>query len=690
MNMSSKKLFGSSFPVALSIVVILGLMFSPYVDISLNERGNHITEASSSDNISGYAWSETIGWVSFNCTDPGSSCAPSNHGVTVNSLTGNLSGYAWSEHVGWISFDTAGTLGCPAGTCQAKITNGVLSGWARALATSAPSTGAVTKVINSNVTVPPGITSVTVKTWGAGGGGGRGGTSAAGGAGGGGGFAQADIAVTSGDILSVIVGGGGGGGGIPLNSANSAAGGGGGYSSVSRLGTVLVQAGGGGGGTGGTQTIVGAPGGAGGGASGQSGTNGTQGRGGGGGTASAGGAGGALGGAGGDGFSGTANNGGVGGVGIINGAGGGGSSIGGVSGTSTRMGAGGGAGGFGGGGGEASVTSGFSAGAGGGGSGLTTGTSATLTTGSGATPANISDIDYASSAGLGGAGGAGGVVGGNGASGNSGRVVISYAPTVVIPTGWDGWISLNCSNTGTCGTSSYGVTLSGSSFQGYAWGGDVVGWLQFNPSFGGVTLGSVTAPSLSFSYTPPGNATYNTAKTLEWTVSGASLCLASGGWSGTKTSTDGTYSQSTGPLTVSTGYTLECANALASTSASVSVTVTQPADFSLTSTNSIKANSVSGKSTATTIRVSASNGFNSAVALSAPSSIGGVPVTYTFSDGSLSSGEYTTGSTFSIMSSGTIPAGNHTVTITGIGGGLTRVVNVTLSSSGVDPRFEEI
>ena len=45
--------------------------------------------------------------------------------------------------------------------------------------------------------------------------------------------------------------------------------------------------------------------------------------------------------------------------------------------------------------------------------------------------------------------------------------------------GWDGWISLNCANTGTCGTANYKVDVGLGVLSGYAWGGDVVGWVQF-------------------------------------------------------------------------------------------------------------------------------------------------------------------------------------------------------------------
>ncbi len=91
-------------------------------------------EASATDNLSGYAWSENIGWISFNCTDTGT-CATSPYGVTV-SATGALSGYAWSENIGWVSFNASDVTSCPSGTCPPtfdKVTGNV-TGWARAIA----------------------------------------------------------------------------------------------------------------------------------------------------------------------------------------------------------------------------------------------------------------------------------------------------------------------------------------------------------------------------------------------------------------------------------------------------------------------------------------------------------------------------------------------------------------------------
>lgn len=62
------------------------------------------TQASSQDNIFGWAWSENFGWVSFNCTNY-FTCGTSDYGVNVNRVSGHFEGYAWSDNLGWISFE---------------------------------------------------------------------------------------------------------------------------------------------------------------------------------------------------------------------------------------------------------------------------------------------------------------------------------------------------------------------------------------------------------------------------------------------------------------------------------------------------------------------------------------------------------------------------------------------------------
>jgi hypothetical protein len=61
--------------------------------------------------LSGWAWNENIGWISFNCSDL-SICGTSNYAVTVDPDTGDFSGWAWNDVVGWISFNCSNTATC--------------------------------------------------------------------------------------------------------------------------------------------------------------------------------------------------------------------------------------------------------------------------------------------------------------------------------------------------------------------------------------------------------------------------------------------------------------------------------------------------------------------------------------------------------------------------------------------------
>jgi uncharacterized repeat protein (TIGR01451 family) len=99
------------------------------------------TSSSVPKNLSGYAWSSTIGWVSLTCENAGV-CGSSSYWVGVKN-NGNIEGYAWSSNVGWISFNGADTAGCPSGTCQASFDSntGHVSGWAKALAGGGANSG---------------------------------------------------------------------------------------------------------------------------------------------------------------------------------------------------------------------------------------------------------------------------------------------------------------------------------------------------------------------------------------------------------------------------------------------------------------------------------------------------------------------------------------------------------------------
>src|SRR3990167_11334805 len=78
--------------------------------------------ASIADNLSGWAWSETIGWIHFNDT---------SYGVNV-AANGAITGYAWSENIGWINFAGANfnkATGKVTGTISAIAGAGRIDGW---------------------------------------------------------------------------------------------------------------------------------------------------------------------------------------------------------------------------------------------------------------------------------------------------------------------------------------------------------------------------------------------------------------------------------------------------------------------------------------------------------------------------------------------------------------------------------
>jgi len=76
-------------------LVFLSLFSNVFSAVNVN-TGNCINHS-----LQGFAWSDTIGWISFDCKSSGSDI---NYGVDVDK-DGYLSGEAWSDSLGWISFD---------------------------------------------------------------------------------------------------------------------------------------------------------------------------------------------------------------------------------------------------------------------------------------------------------------------------------------------------------------------------------------------------------------------------------------------------------------------------------------------------------------------------------------------------------------------------------------------------------
>lgn len=130
------------------LLLVLFLIFAVSLSFYFFQEKD-IALAGTGHNLSGFAWSNNIGWISFNCTNreagTGKICFDANsplfnsasnlvdYGVNVNP-GGAMSGYAWSDNIGWISFQDLS--GCPDGNCYAKFdkTIGQVSGWAKAVA----------------------------------------------------------------------------------------------------------------------------------------------------------------------------------------------------------------------------------------------------------------------------------------------------------------------------------------------------------------------------------------------------------------------------------------------------------------------------------------------------------------------------------------------------------------------------
>jgi PKD repeat protein len=113
--------------------------------------------AAVTDNVHGWAWSDNIGWISFNCYNDfdsdaimgntmTSECSGHNYGVHIATSTGVgiFSGHAWSDNIGWISFNV-GDADCPDGiNCSPEVVlsganAGEVSGWAFVCHASDPS-----------------------------------------------------------------------------------------------------------------------------------------------------------------------------------------------------------------------------------------------------------------------------------------------------------------------------------------------------------------------------------------------------------------------------------------------------------------------------------------------------------------------------------------------------------------------
>lgn len=135
-------------------------------------------------NIKGWAWSDGIGWISFNSEncdtnqngimdagDTGFAGCPSlgttipQYGTHLDLVTYELSGYAWSEHIGWITFNKS-DAGTPSQApfndnaqdyiARYNAGNRMIEGWARAISCSDADCGTDWGWIKMSGTAPDG------------------------------------------------------------------------------------------------------------------------------------------------------------------------------------------------------------------------------------------------------------------------------------------------------------------------------------------------------------------------------------------------------------------------------------------------------------------------------------------------------------------------------------------------------
>lgn len=115
----------------IALVTILGVLILGAVVFDTAHEPDAYAQ-SSGGSVTGYAWSDTIGWISLN---------GSGYGISVSG-SGTLSGYAWSDNIGWVSANSSELSGCPSAPCTATIdSNGAMRGWMKAISGGSSQSG---------------------------------------------------------------------------------------------------------------------------------------------------------------------------------------------------------------------------------------------------------------------------------------------------------------------------------------------------------------------------------------------------------------------------------------------------------------------------------------------------------------------------------------------------------------------
>jgi hypothetical protein len=123
---------------------LIGYASSSVGDISLDcattrigdicGTSNYQVTNDGSGNLSGWAWNDEYGWISFDCSNGGTGCGASSYQVVIDP-DGDFSNYAWNDIVGWISFNCDQSYSGGGNTCGTSNYK-VQSTWIPAGATS--------------------------------------------------------------------------------------------------------------------------------------------------------------------------------------------------------------------------------------------------------------------------------------------------------------------------------------------------------------------------------------------------------------------------------------------------------------------------------------------------------------------------------------------------------------------------
>ena len=132
----ARKLF--SYPGAASSALLLVAILLTVVLFSSPHLARSTTTPTG---VTGYAWSDTIGWISLDCHTGGPTgndvCATSGNYHLAIASDGTVSGYAWSDNIGWVSANSADIATCASGATS-NISNGAWTGWLRAIGGGVP------------------------------------------------------------------------------------------------------------------------------------------------------------------------------------------------------------------------------------------------------------------------------------------------------------------------------------------------------------------------------------------------------------------------------------------------------------------------------------------------------------------------------------------------------------------------